>query len=212
MSYRIVSGSKSVLGNSVMEEISWRESKTFSRDTESIIDELMRSSAKKIASKVVLAKKSLSEISASVESTQLLLKATVRLPGGAKLLLPTLVDNRVVMNDAQLSGEVQVDGIVVGNLTEGLSVSAGLHQVSVSIPGYEEWSRFLNIKGSMELAINMEMTPDAYENWKATVEELQEIGRKTSLTDAEMEMLRAKAEALEDADIDYKIRLNEDIK
>uniref|UniRef100_UPI00404758A0 hypothetical protein n=1 Tax=Rheinheimera sp. TaxID=1869214 RepID=UPI00404758A0 len=199
MSYRIVSGSESVLGDSVMEEISWRESKTFSRDTESIIDELMRSSAKKIASKVVATKKSLSEISVSVASTQLLLRATVRLPGGAKLLLPTLVDNRVVMNDAQLNGEVQVDGIVAGNLNEGLSINSGLHQVSVSIPGYVEWSRFLNIKGSMELAIDMEMTPDAYENWKDTVEELQEIGRKTLLTDAEMEMMRAKAEALEEA-------------
>tara|TARA_B100000212_G_scaffold321583_1_gene280262 strand:- start:3064 stop:4227 length:1164 start_codon:yes stop_codon:yes gene_type:complete len=212
MSYRIVSRSKSVLGDSVMEEISWRESKTFSRDTQSIIDELMRSSAKKIAGKVVATKKSLSEISTSVESTQLSLRATVRLPGGAKLLLPTIVDNRVVMNDAKLNGEVQVDGIVVGNLNEGLSVSSGLHQVSVSIPGYEEWSRFLNIKGPMELAINMEMTPDAYENWKATIEELQKIGRKTLLTDAEMEILRAKAEALEDADIDYKIRLNGDVK
>lgn len=206
MSYRIVSGSKSVLGDSIMEEISWRESNTFSRDTKSILDELMRSSAKKIVSKVVSAKKSLSEISATVESTQLLLNATVRMPGGAKLLLPTVVDNRVVMIDAQLSGEVYVDGIVVGNLNEGLSVAPGLHQVSVTIPGYEEWSRFLNIKGEMELAINMEMTPDAYEKWKTTVEELQEIGRKTSLTDAEMEVLKAKAKALEDADINYKIR------
>ena len=60
MSYRIVSGSESVLGDSVMEEISWRESKTFSRDTESIIDELMLSSEKKIAIMVVATKKSLS--------------------------------------------------------------------------------------------------------------------------------------------------------
>jgi hypothetical protein len=211
MSYRLVSGSEAISGDSVMEEVSWRESKSFSRDTDSIIDELMLSSAKKIAEKVASEKSKLSSLTTSSQSLDLTLRANVTLPGGADLQLPTLVNNRVELTTAKLNGEVHVDGILAGNLNQKINIGAGLHQVSVTIPGYASWSRFVNVKESMELDIQMEMTAEAYKKWRATVEELQAIGRKTTLTDAEMETLEAKAEALKDADIEYNISLSEDI-
>jgi hypothetical protein len=95
-----------------------------------------------------------------------------------------------------VSAAIILDGVLVGTAPDQLRVGKGLHQIKVERQGYKPINRLINIFDGQKLNLNMEMTDEAYRKWREQLKFLEELDKDRKLTEAEAELIKAKAEAL----------------
>lgn len=93
---------------------------------------------------------------------------------------------------------VELDGVAIGSAGGKTEFSAlpGLHRLKISREGYKDWSRMVNIREGMNLNIEAAQTPAELERMKSLISYFQNLSNATTITAAEAEVLKGKAQAL----------------
>lgn len=93
---------------------------------------------------------------------------------------------------------VELDGLTIGSAgtkTE-FTTLPGLHRLKVTREGYKDWSRMVNIREGMNLKIEAAQTAAELEKMKELIAYFQSLSNISTLTAAEAEVLKGKAQSL----------------
>lgn len=108
---------------------------------------------------------------------------------------------------------VELDGITIGSAGAKTDFTAmpGLHRLTVTRSGYTNWSRMVNIREGMNLKIDAAQTPAELDKMKELISYFQRLSNTTTLSNAEAEVLKGKAQALRQSGyrIDTQIKADE---
>lgn len=190
-------------GGSVNKQKAWRESAAFTLESSGVIDELLRDCSQQIVDEIK-AKKPVLKAEPTSEGYTLTIIVKPTLPGGGALQVPVFVNDKVELKQSMgVKADIVVDGITNGNSAELLSVSKGLHQLEVIANGFKKHKKTINMRKDMKLSVDLEMTAESYQQWKATIEEMQLIGAKSQYLAADIERIKATTKAMEDAGLIY---------
>ena len=91
---------------------------------------------------------------------------------------------------------VELDGIVAGSAPGSLQARPGLQRMRLSRDGFEDWERFVNIYEGFRLEVAMEPSAEGLARWREYTEFLNDLQTDARLTEAEIEVLRGRAEQL----------------
>ena len=201
VSYRLAYAAtgSSVAGSAIRVDRTWRESESLSRSTDELLNGMFDEVASKLAAQITAANSQVKEVP-KVQASGVKFTVRLALPGGAPLQLPTYVDGDVSLPvSANVSAEILADGIAVGSAPGLVRVNTGLHQIAIQATGFKPWKRFVNVTAGQAFDAVLEMTPESYEKWKDIITFLSDLSRKTKLTNAEVGIMKAKAEAMRKA-------------
>jgi hypothetical protein len=152
-----------------------------------------------LAQKIAAANQGIKEVP-KVQASDIVFDVKVVLPGGAVLQLPSYRSNNVEMAvDTTVAADVILDGVSIGSIPGDIHMATGLHQVAIQAEGFKTWKRYVNVSEGQKFDIQLEMTPQAYENWKEVVTFLSDLSRETQLTEVEVKQLEAKADVMRKA-------------
>ena len=201
-----------IAGDSIKVDRSWRESAALQRESDDLLNEMIDEAATTLAGKVKVANKVIKQVP-KAQGVSVDFKVTPALPGGATLQLPRYEDGDVNLEiKTSVAADVVVDGISMGAVSEDMIISSGLHQIVVQAEGYKPWKRFVKVGEGQEINVILEMTRDGYERWKETISFFENMSRKKKLTEAEMKMLEAEAEALKAVGLVVQKIINDELK
>lgn len=93
---------------------------------------------------------------------------------------------------------VELDGLTIGSAGAKTEFTAlpGLHRLKITREGYEDWSRMVNVKEGMNLKVEAAQTATELARMKELVSYFQGLSNQTTLTAAEAEVLKGRAQAL----------------
>ena len=201
VSYRLAlaaSGS-AVAGSSVKVTRARRESESLSSSTDDLLNGMFDEVASKLSTEIVAANAQVKEVP-KVQAAGVQFKVKLALPGGAPLQLPTYENGDVKLPvSASVAADVMIDGVSVGSVPGEVRANTGLHQISIQATGFKPWKRFINISAGQSFDVILEMTSEGYDKWKEVITFLSDLSRQTKLTNAEVEQMQAKAEAMRKA-------------
>ncbi len=108
---------------------------------------------------------------------------------------------------------VELDGLAIGSAgskTE-FSVLPGIHRVKITREGYIDWERMVNIREGMSLKVDAAQTSAEIAKTKGLVGYFQHLSNQTTLTNAEAEVLKGKAQSLRQSGyrMDTQVRASE---
>ncbi len=190
-----------VAGDSIKVERSWRESAALQRESDDLLNEMIDEAATALAGKAIAANKVIKQVT-KAKSAGVDFVVTPALPGGAVLQLPVYEDGEVGMEmRAGVNADVLVDGVSIGAASEGMQISAGLHQIAVQAEGYKPWKRFVKVGEGQQVKVTLEMTAAGYARWQDTVGFLEGLSRSQKITGAQVKLIEGQAEALKKAGI-----------
>lgn len=108
---------------------------------------------------------------------------------------------------------VELDGVAIGSAGAKTEFTAlpGLHRLRITRDGYKEWSKMVNIREGMNLKIDAAPTAAEVEKMKDLIAYFQNLSNSTTLTNAEAEVLKGKAQSLRQSGyrIDTQIKADE---
>lgn len=108
---------------------------------------------------------------------------------------------------------VELDGVTIGTAGTKTDFTAlpGLHRLTVSRDGYKDWTKMVNIRQGMNLKIEATQTPAELAKMKDIISYFQNLSNSTTMTSAEAEVLKGKAQALRQSGyrIDTQIKSDE---
>jgi curli biogenesis system outer membrane secretion channel CsgG len=61
----------------------------------------------------------------------------------------------VKINSNPTGADVEIDGVFFGNAGGEFSIAAGMHEIKVSLPGYEEWSKKVQVQAGTAFQANL---------------------------------------------------------
>ena len=114
----------------------------------------------------------------------------------------------------KLSGfTVVVDGIVVGTTDDGTPVNlpVGLHDISLERSGFSEWKQRVRVVPGLSLRPVIRPNPQSLVAWREQIQFLQDLAAGAKLTDAQVELVKGKAQELRNSGyrVDIKVDANE---
>ena len=113
----------------------------------------------------------------------------------------------------KLSGfTVVVDGVVVGTTDDGTPVNLplGLHDVSLERSGFVAWKQRVKISQGLSLRPVIRPDPQSLAAWREQVQFLQDLSAGAKLTDAQVELIKARAQELRNSG--YRVDIKIDAK
>jgi hypothetical protein len=113
----------------------------------------------------------------------------------------------------KLSGfTILVDGIVVGTTDDGVPVNLpiGLHDISLERNGFTEWKQRVKVSPGLSLRPVIRPTAQSIITWREQVKFIQDLTDGAKLTDAQVELINAKAQELRNSG--YRVDIKVDAK
>jgi V8-like Glu-specific endopeptidase len=107
---------------------------------------------------------------------------------------------------APLNVSVEIDGVAVGSAPGKVSIRPGFSKLRLTREGYIPWERTINAYEGQTLTVAMQMTPAGLARWKDLTVFMNTLINGAKLTDAEVEILRGKAQQLRQSG--YMINVN----
>jgi hypothetical protein len=198
--YRILFAAEgqAVIGDRLLTSKKYRETKNLVIENEDLFNELLDDASQALAEKIIKAERSIDEsMIPEVQAVTVEINTQLVMPGGGPIPLPTVVvGGKEQQLKANVSAAIILDGVLVGTAPDQLRVGKGLHQIKVERQGYKPIDKLINIFDGQKLNLNMEMTDEAYRKWREQLEFLEKLDKDRKLTEAEAELIKAKAEAL----------------
>lgn len=105
---------------------------------------------------------------------------------------------------------VELDGVVAGSAPGSLEARPGLHRMRLSRDGFADWERTVNIYENFHLDIALEPSDEGLARWREYTEFLEDLRTGARLTEAEIEVLRGRAEQLRQSGFRVDIRVDTD--
>ncbi len=105
---------------------------------------------------------------------------------------------------------VALDGVVVGSAPGTLQARPGLHRLHLSRDGFADWERVVNIHEDFHLDVALEPTDETWAHWLEYTEFLDGLRTGARLTEAEVEVLRGRAEQLRQSGFRIDIQVDTD--
>ena len=107
---------------------------------------------------------------------------------------------------------ILVDGIVVGTTDEGAPVNfpVGLHDISLERNGFSEWKQRVKVSPGLSLRPVIRPTAQSIATWRDQVKFIQDLTDGAKLTDAQVELINAKAQELRNSG--YRVDIKVDAK
>ncbi len=119
------------------------------------------------------------------------------IPGGGPLVLPAIfIDGKRQQIEANVAADVKLNGVSIGFAPAVLQAPVGLSSLKVSRQGFKPYNRIINITEGLKLDLNLEMTDEGYAKWKEPIQFFQDLDKDRKMTEAEAELIKAKAEAI----------------
>ena len=112
-----------------------------------------------------------------------------------------------------LAVTVEIDGVAIGtteNLAGKLDVTPGLHVLRLTREGFEPYERRVNLKAGSEFEVALRMTPEFERATREKAEWFTALKANTRLTDAQVEVLRGRAQSLRQSGIKYDVKIDTD--
>lgn len=198
--YRIAFAAEgaAVIGGRLLTQRKYRQTKNLTIENEDLINELLDDASQSLAAKIIKAERAIDEgMIPEVEAVTVEINTQLVMPGGGPIPLPTVVvGGKEQQLKANVSAAIILDGVLVGTAPDQLRVGKGIHQIKVERQGYKPINKLINIFDGQKLNLNMEMTDEAYRKWRGQLEFLEKLDKDRKLTEAEAELIKAKAEAL----------------
>lgn len=91
---------------------------------------------------------------------------------------------------------VELDGVALGGTPGTFSATPGLHQLRITRPGFQTWTRNVNLYEGFELVAALDFTPEGLRQWKDMTAFIERLKQNAQLTDAEAEAIRGEAQML----------------
>jgi len=113
----------------------------------------------------------------------------------------------------KLSGfTVVVDGIVVGTTDDGVPVNLplGLHDISLERNGFTAWKQRVKVSQGLSLRPVIRPDPQSLATWREQIQFLQDLTSGAKLTDAQVELVKGRAEELRNSG--YRVNIKVDAK
>ena len=113
----------------------------------------------------------------------------------------------------KLSGfTILVDGIVVGTTDDGVPVNlpVGLHDISLERSGFSTWKQRVKVSPGLSLRPVISPNPQSIALWREQVKFIQDLTDGAKLTDAQVELINARAQELRNSG--YKVDIKVDAK
>lgn len=106
-----------------------------------------------------------------------------------------------------MSVTVEIDGMVVGTAPGTFPVRLGISKIRLSREGFKEWARTINVYDGQVLNVSLQMDEAGYDRWRENISFLQNQKDGAVITEAQAELIRAKAKMFEQSGmrIDYRI-------
>jgi len=178
-----------------------------------LLEDLMEKASEKLAEHITQAQKLLApEDIPAVKGVQFVVNTHLVMPGGGPFLGPTLFfgDKKIEL-EANVSADVKLNGVAIGNSPGILNAPAGLSTIEVQRQGFKPWKRIINVSDGLKLDINLELTDEGFSRWKEQIQFFENLEKDRKLTDAEAERIKAEAEALKEHGIIIRIDTEEGV-
>ena len=107
---------------------------------------------------------------------------------------------------------ILVDGIVVGTSDDGVPVNlpVGLHDISLERNGFTEWKQRVKISSGLSLRPVIRPSAQSIATWREQVKFIQDLVDGSKLTDAQVELINARAQELRNNG--YRVDIKVDTK
>ncbi len=92
--------------------------------------------------------------------------------------------------------DVQVDGVSVGTAPGQITLKKGFSNLRLVHPSLETWQRVVNAVDGQTLTATLRLTDEALARWQDYADYLYALEKDRKLTDAQVEVLRGKAQML----------------
>lgn len=114
--------------------------------------------------------------------------------------------NTISIQDGKLAAvplnvTVEVDGVAVGSAPGKIQVRSGFSKLRLTRDGYQPWERTINAIDGLNLTVSMQMSEAGLKRWKELTAFMNTLANGAKLTDAEVEVLRGKAQALQNSGV-----------
>jgi len=116
-------------------------------------------------------------------------------------------------SQVKLSGfTILVDGIVVGTTDDGVPINLpiGLHDISLERNGFSEWKQRVKVSPGLSLRPVIRPNAQSIATWREQVRFIQDLTSGAKLTDAQVELINAKAQELRNSG--YRVDIKVDAK
>lgn len=116
-----------------------------------------------------------------------------------------------------LAVTVELDGMLIGTtgtteLVPMFKVAPGLHRLKLSREDLETWERVVNVVDGMVLNVSMQLNEEGLKRWRENTEIFNKMKKEAKLSDAEAELIRAKAERMRNSYFRINIDNRQDVK
>jgi hypothetical protein len=111
---------------------------------------------------------------------------------------------------APLNVVVEVDGITVGSAPGKIQVRPGFSRLRLTRTGYETWERTINAVDGQTLNVAMQMDAEGIRRWKELTAFTNNLQNGAKLSDAEIDVLKAKAQMLSQSGYKVDIKVDTD--
>lgn len=91
---------------------------------------------------------------------------------------------------------VELDGVAIGSAPGTFTARPGLHRLRLTRDGFQTWDRTVNLYDGFVLNASMDFNEAGMERWKQMAGFLQDLKSEAQLSAAEVERIRAAAQAL----------------
>lgn len=133
------------------------------------------------------------------------------------VMIPDVVrdeDDEWIVSDERRPMEVmdvtiELNGVVEGTTPATLRLPPGLSRLRLSREGFRDWERTINVRDGMDLSVALTLTEENRQRTREDLAFFEELRRQQKLTDAQVEVLRGKAQMFEQSG--FRVDVQKDI-
>lgn len=105
---------------------------------------------------------------------------------------------------------VELDGAAIGTapFAAPLEVRPGLHKLRLSREGFKPWEGVVNVSDGFNFAASLELSESGLARWREQTRFLETVKAGNKLTDAEVTLLKAKAENLKNYGFKVDVKID----
>ncbi len=120
----------------------------------------------------------------------------------------TVADYRLPVEAESVT--VELDGVAIGSTPGSFTTRPGLHRLRLTRDGFQPWERTVNLYDGFTMNVVMDFDEAGLARWEQMAGFLQDLKAEAKLTDAEVERVRAAAEALRQSGYRVDVKVDTD--
>jgi hypothetical protein len=178
-----------------------RQSDSAQTESDDLVNGLIEDAANKIVAGM-LEKAANFETPAAPDKVEVAIECFVKDLAGDEISLPDIhltegkVENNPVKFPAMVSATVEIDGFAMGTTPARIKVFPGNHKLRLLRPGFEPVDQYFIAEEGLKLTPTMWMNQEGFKRWTDIRRFLEGLDTHRALTDAQVEVLKGKAQML----------------